>query len=194
MRVGDQSGIPFLLICSEQGQRKRYNLASPGTLALGGKTLPLALCIRLFNLGNDFSSTPPCQMAAFPTLSPEPDTHVISMDWFSRSGRKGVRQKLAKVRDQPQVEHLGYPLALGQPLRHPEPEMERTRWEPSDAVVPPPTLKRQNDYASVSSGMEKRAVGEWREGDPGAGGGVSGEREGLRERESRQPLLRSMSL
>lgn len=115
-------------------------------------------------------------MAAFPTPSPEPDTHVISMDWFSRLKEREETEKLAKVRDQPQVEHLGYPLALGQPLRHPEPEMERTR-EPSDGR-PPPTLKRQKlTGVSVSSGDGKEGSCEWREGDPGAGGGVSGERE-----------------
>lgn len=94
MRVGDQSGIPFLLICSEQGQRKRYNLASPGTLALGGKTPALSTLYSIIQSREMILvPLPPCQMAAFPTPSPEPDTHVISMDWFSRSGRKGRRQR-----------------------------------------------------------------------------------------------------
>ena len=140
MRAGDQSGIPFLPICSEQGQRRRYNLASPGTLALGGKTPALSTLYSIIQ-SREMILVPslPARCPAFPTPSSEPHTHVISMDWFSRSGRKGRRQKLDKVREGPATDGTpGVSLALGQPLRHPGPEMGRTRWEPSD-YRPAPT-------------------------------------------------------
>ena len=177
MRVGEQSGIPFLLICSEQGQRKRYNLASPGTLALGGKPPALSTLYSIIQSREMILvPLPPCQMASI--------SHPISRARHSRDQhglglsvwKKGEEtEKLAKVRDQPQVEHLGYPWRWDSPSA-----TQSQKWEgPGGNLQTAGHLPLEETERLCFSIQRdgKQGSCEWREGDPGAGGGVSGERE-----------------
>lgn len=193
MRVGDQSGIPFLLICSEQGQRRRYNLASPGTLALGGKTPAFSTLYSIIQSREMILvPIPSCQMASIshpiPRAPHSRDQHGLVLSVWKKGEET---EKLAKVRDQPQVEHLGYPWCWDSPSA-----TQSQKWEgPGGNLQTAGQLPLEDTerlcFSVQRDGKEGSASGGKGSREPGEG---SQERRRTQGEESRQPLLRSMSL
>ena len=184
MRVGDQSGIPFLLICSEQGQRRRYNLASPGTLALGGKTPALSTLYSIIQSREMILvPLPPCQMASIshpiPRAPHSRDQHGLVLSvWKKRE----ETEKLAKVRDQPQVEHLGYPWRWDSPSATQSQKWEGPGGNLQTAGQLPLEETERLCFSVQRDGKEGSASG----GKGSRGKGLRRER-GLRERSQGSP-------